>query len=189
MLKNNLSTLVSSAHAGRYNNSDLLSIVASLIDKEGVSVTTDPNRWNFDTPGYADIYKKWQDAKFNPNAIKWTNYYPGNHYSQDIVDNVAAHLKLKGVHRSWISRIDPGYYAPWHWDVDDNEPEYLKKGQVLRYSISLSAPVMGHIFILGEDYLYKMTPGTIFKWKNYKEWHAGINAGMEPKFMFHIIGY
>ena len=184
-----LLSLNSAAYLGYYYRRDLTKIIKSLTDKEGVSVTTDPSRWNMETSGYAEIYQMWKEANFNPASIKWTNYYPGQHYEQDLVDDVALYLRLNGVHRSWISRVDPGYFAPWHWDVDDHEQEYLDKGPIKRYSIMLNDPTVGHVFILGSDYLYNSPAGSIFKWNNYKEWHAGINAGMKPKFMLHILGY
>ena len=163
-------------------------VIEHLSNQEGVSVTTDPKRWNLDTPGYNEIYKLWSEANFNPNSIKWINYYPETHYDKEIESNIAESLNI-GVHRSWISRIDPGYYAPWHWDVDDNEEKFLTKGNILRFSCFIKEPSMGHVFILGDKYLYDMPQGTIIKWDNYKEWHCGINGGLKPKYMMHIIGY
>jgi hypothetical protein len=72
--------------------------------------------------------------------------------------------------------------------VDENEQEYLKSGEIKRYTVMLGPPAMGHIFILGNDYIYNTPIGSIFKWKNYKEWHAGTNAGLTPNYMFHILG-
>jgi len=163
-------------------------VITSLDKIDGVPVTTDPARWNLDNSEYSKIYKMWNDSKFNPASIKWTNYYPGTHFDESITASAAKYLRVN-VHRSWISRVDPGYYAPWHWDVDDNEEEYLSKGQPKRYSIMMDPPAMGHIFILGNDYIYNVPQGTIFKWNNYKEWHAGINAGLTPKYMFHLLAY
>jgi len=181
-----LSNLKSCAFINIYKHTDLTKI---LKDKQGSDVTTDPSRWNLDNSEYGKIHTIWKEANFNTNAMKWTNYYPNEHFPQEFVDDVADHLNLKGVHRAWISRVDPGYYAPWHWDVDDNEQEYLKQGEIKRYSMSLGDKVLGHIFMLGEDYLYNCIRGSIFHWNNHNEWHSGINAGMTPKFMFHIIGY
>jgi hypothetical protein len=96
---------------------------------------------------------------------------------------------MNGVHRAWISKVDPGFYAPWHWDADEKEQEYLDKGEVRRYSIFIGHKGLGHVFMLGKDYLYNLPKGSIFRWKDYKEWHAGMNAGLTPKYMFHIIGY
>lgn len=162
-------------------------VIDSLEKQDGVSITADPSKWNLDTPGYTDIYKIWQDAKFNPNAIKWINYYPDTHYAQEIINELAQGLHLR-VLRSWISKIEPGYFAPWHWDVDDNEEEYLQGGDIVRYSIFIEPPAMGHVFIINDDYYFNMLQGKIVKWKNYKDWHCGINGGLKPKYMLHILG-
>ena len=182
-----LLNLQSCAYLGYYYRRDLQKVIGNL--SVGVDITPDLSKWNLDTTGYLDILKMWQDANFNPNSIKWTNYYPDSHYDKDLEEDVAFYLRLNGVHRSWISKVDPGYYAPWHWDVDDNENLYLQKGEIKRYSIMLDTPAVGHIFILGNDYLYNTPQGSIFKWNLYKDWHAGINAGLTSKYMFHILGY
>jgi hypothetical protein len=184
-----LLSLKSTAYLGYYYRFNLEDIVSSLTNQVGIEITTNPDHWNMDTEGYSEIYKIWREAKFNPASIKWINYYPNTHYDQSLVNDIAKYLRLNGVHRSWISRIDPGYYAPWHWDVDDLESEYLIKGPIKRYSIMLGKPALGHIFIVGDDYLYNLPDGSIFKWNNYKDWHAGTNAGLVPNFMLHILGY
>jgi len=183
-----LTSLKSTIYLGYYYRHNLINLTKELTSNPGTDVMAGLEAHK-DESGYADINKMWQDAKFNTNAMQWINYYPGKDFTQDLVDDVAKYLRLSGVHRAWISRIDPGYMAPWHWDVDDNESTYLQKGEIKRYSMTLCSPAMGHIFIVGDDYIYNVPEGSIFKWKNYKEWHTGINAGMTPKFTFHIIGY
>lgn len=172
-----------------FNKHNLVSIARTLMTAQGTVVNTDPARWNQDTPGYSEVYTLWKDSKFNIASIQWINYYPEKDFSQSIVDDAAEFLGLNGVHRAWISKIDPGYFAPWHWDVDDNEKEYLKKGPIKRYSITMTNPAMGHIFILEDNYYFNKMSGTVIKWNDYKQWHAGINGGLSPKLMFHIIGY
>lgn len=164
-------------------------IITSIEHQEGSPVTTDPSRWNLDTPGYSEIYNMWQKANFNPNAIKWINYYPGTHFPESIVKEVADMLGLKGVHRSWISRIDPGYMAPHHWDIDDNEEDYLKHGPITRYTVIIKKFAHGHIFILENSYFYNTPKNTTILWRTHRDWHSGINAGMEPNYLFHILGY
>lgn len=171
-----------------YNDIDWNKITNDLIIQDGVSITTDPSRWDLATEGYSEIYKLWQEAQFNTSAIKWTNYYPGKHFSQSVMDLISTHLKIIPI-RAWVSRIDPGYFAPWHWDVDDNEQEYLAKGEIHRFSIFIEPPTFGHIFVVGNDYLINEPLGSVIKWINYREWHSGINAGMTPKFMLHILGH
>lgn len=154
----------------------------------GSTVTVDPSRWNLDNPGYSEILSIWQKANFNLETIKWTNYYPGVHFPQEVVNWFAQELEIKRVHRSWISKIDPGYMAPWHWDVDDNEEEYLQHGPIVRYTIIIEQMAHGHILIVGDEHYYNKPVNTIIKWSNYKEWHSGINAGMTPSHMLHILG-
>jgi hypothetical protein len=163
-------------------------IISELTKKEGAEVNVDPERWNLNNPEYTKIFDMWKTANFNFNAIKWTNYYPGIHFSCDVVDQMQQSLKLKHVHRSWISKLDPGYMAPWHWDVDDNEEEYLKHGPIIRYTVIMETMCHGHILIIGNDNYFNQLENTVIKWDNYREWHSGINAGMTPNYMFHILG-
>ena len=169
------------------NNIDWNTVIDTLINP-GVDITVDPAKWQLDTPGYNEIHVMWKSANFNMSAIKWINYYPGKHFDSTITDAVDKHVNVN-IHRSWISRIDPGFFAPWHWDVDDNETEYLTKGTPVRYSCFIEKPAHGHIFIIGDDYYYNQPQGTLVKWDNYQAWHSGINAGMTPKYMFHLLGY
>lgn len=161
-------------------------IIDSLTD--GVDITADKSKWNLNTPGYLEIYKMWEEGNFNMSSIKWTNFYPGKHFEQSIEQTVAAELGITPL-RSWISKIDPGYCAPWHWDVDDNETEYVSKGTIHRYSIFIEDPKPGHIFIINDQAYVNQKYGTVVKWLNYRDWHAGSNVGVEPKYMYHILGY
>jgi hypothetical protein len=156
--------------------------------KEGEPVTTDPSRWDLSNPEYLKIYKQWEEANFNMDAVKWINYYPGIQFEQGVVDDVAKFLNIN-VHRAWISRIDPGYFAPWHWDADDNLKEYESAGEVKRYSIFISNPHPAHFFTVDNETFSNSTQGATYKWQDYKAWHAGANAGTIPKYMFHILGY
>lgn len=172
---------------GQYNWNQLLAIVKT---QEGKPITVDPSIWNLDNPHYKTIYDLWKNANFNMDTIKWNNYYPGEHFDLDMMFcNTFAKDRGVKLIRAWISRIDPGYMAPWHWDVDDREEEYLKKGKLTRYSVFLQGASHGHIFIVGNDYLYNREMFEAIEWLNYKEWHSGINAGLTPKYMFHLIGY
>jgi hypothetical protein len=152
----------------------------------GVDVTTDPSRWNLDTLGYKEIYQTWVEAKFNMDAIKWTNYYPGKHFDNGILDVYSDDFKV--IHRAWISRLDPGYMAPPHWDVDDNEQEYLKHGPLKRKTVIMHDFVLGQIFILGKVHYYDLKENLVIDWNKYNEWHSASNASMLPNYMFHIIG-
>ena len=170
-----------------FNSINWDTVIETLV-QPGVEITTDPSKWKLETPGYTEIYKMWDAANFNKSAIKWINYYPGQHFDNILIEQFAEEVNVKPL-RAWISRIDPGFFAPWHWDVDDNEQEYLKHGTIKRYSCFIEKPAHGHIFIIGDDYYYNQPQGTVLEWKNYQDWHSGINAGMTPKYMLHLLGY
>lgn len=164
---------------------DWNSIIASL--GKGKDITVDPSIWNLDNPDYKIIYDQWVAANFNMNSIKWTNYYPGE-YPKSIDEYYCEMLELRYL-RSWISKIDPGYYAPWHWDADDRLDEYLALGAPHRYSIFISEPDITSVFIVGDQCYANMPQGSMIEWKDFNEWHAGMNAGLTPKFMYHLLGF
>ena len=152
--------------------------------KDGSVVTVDPNRWNMENTEYSDILKLWQDNNFNLDSIKWTNFYD----TKDIETQLCDQLNISLL-RSWISCLEPGYMTAPHYDIDDNEQEYLKYGEIQRYSVFISKPAAGHLFILNDEYHFNHAQGTIVKWNTYKDWHNGINGSLSNKYMFHLLGY
>jgi hypothetical protein len=151
---------------------------------EGKIVTVDPARWNMNNPEYAEMLKLWTDNNFNTDSVKWTNFYN----TEDIEKYIAENLGITPL-RSWISCVEPGYMTGYHYDIDDNEAEYLKHGELKRYSVFISEPSVGQVFILGNEYHYNKPQGTMLEWDNHREWHNGINGSLSNKYMFHIIGY
>jgi len=156
--------------------------------KNGSDVTVDPAHWNLANPEYAKILELWKNANFNLESIKWTNYYPEKDFPGSVVNHIAQELNLTTVHRAWISKIDPGYMAPWHWDVDDNEADYLKHGVIKRYTIIIKQMAKGHTLIIGDDVFFNKPVDTIIKWSKHNEWHSSSNSGLEPSYLLHILG-
>jgi hypothetical protein len=157
-------------------------VINNLTD--GCVVTVDPARWNIKNPEYAEILKLWKDNNFNTASVKWTNYYD----TKELESKIAQELSITPL-RSWISCVEPGYMTGYHYDIDDNEQDYLKLGEVKRFSVFISPPKTGQIFILDDNYYYNQPQGTIISWMNYREWHNGINGSLSNKYMFHLLGY
>lgn len=157
-------------------------IIADL--KDGKVVTVDPTRWNMTNPEYAEMLKLWKDNNFNTDSVKWTNYYD----TKTIEKEVGDHVNINPL-RSWISCVEPGYMTGYHYDIDDNESKYLAHGIIKRYSVFISEPRLGQIFILGNEYHYNKLQGTVLEWSNHREWHNGINGSLSNKYMFHLLGY
>jgi hypothetical protein len=158
------------------------SVITNLT--EGRDITVDPSKWAMSNPEYKEMLDMWESTNFNTASVKWTNYYKYD----GIESIVAEQLKIVPL-RSWISCVQPGYMTGYHYDIDDNEQEYLKHGVIKRYSIFISKPSVGHLFILGNEYFYNNPQGTILKWNHYRDWHNGINGSFTNKYMFHILGY
>ena len=152
--------------------------------KNGRVVTVDPARWNMSNPEYAEMLKLWKSKNFNTDSVKWTNYYD----TKDLEKEISKQVGVTAL-RSWISCVEPGYMTGYHYDIDDNESEYLTHGKIKRYSVFISKPSVGQLFILGNEYHYNKPQGTVLEWNNYKEWHNGINGGLSNKYMFHLLGY
>jgi hypothetical protein len=112
---------------------DCESIVSELLDKPGKDLLPNKFLWNEKNSGYGELFSLWESGNFNLASAKWTNYYPGKDYDETVT---TAFEKLLGVKtaRAWISRVDPGYCTPWHWDTDDNEEYYLSLGNLKRFS-------------------------------------------------------
>lgn len=138
------------------------------------------------SPHYQELFSMWDNSNFNYKSIQWVNYYASN-YGFDIEEKFANIVDATHI-RSWISKIDPGYCAPWHWDIDDNEAEYLKQGDLKRYICTIGNNDPGHFSIVGTSSLHNSKNGDIFLWDNYKEWHAGMNAGLIPKYQYNFLG-
>jgi hypothetical protein len=167
---------------------DWNSIIDTIIDQPGKALIPEKSLWNERNPGYSELFSMWENANFNLSSAKWSNYYPGKDYDSSTINTFEDMLSVKHV-RSWISRIDPGYCTPWHWDTDDNEQEYLKLGKLKRFSCHISQPAFGNIFIIGKQAHYFWEQGDVYEWSNHRAWHAGVNVGVTPKFLFNFLSY
>jgi hypothetical protein len=167
---------------------DIESIVQELVNKPGKDVLPDKAVWNERNPGYSELFTMWESGNFNLSSAKWTNYYPDKDYSSSVTTIFEELLGVKTA-RAWISRVDPGYCTPWHWDTDDNEAHYLSLGKLKRYSCHISKPEFGHVFLLGKEAHYFWKQGDVHEWNNHHAWHAGFNCGIKPKFMLQLLAY
>lgn len=163
-------------------------VIESLPLDQGESKTPD-SKFYLNTDGRFDkIIAQWKDAGYDKiDSVEWINYYPGKHYDNSVIENFSKWSNTICA-RSWISRIRPGKMAPWHQDVDDHLEKYLEVGELIRFSVFISEPSLGAIFLL-KDTAYHLQPeGSVVKWDHYMDWHAGANCGFKDKFMFHFLG-
>lgn len=158
-------------------------ILKTIDTNRSRDITVDPAIWDLSNPGYNEILTLWKNNNFNTDSVKWTNYY----LDVKVQELFAEQMGCSPL-RSWISKIEPGYMTGWHWDVDDNEQAYKSQGNLVRYTCFIDQPKLGHIFLVDDQYYCNMPQNTIVKWNNYNDWHSGTNCGLEPFYMFHLIG-
>jgi len=163
-------------------------VIESLPLDQGDPKTTS-GMFYLNTDGrFDDIINSWKTAGYDKcDSVEWINYYPGKHFSNTVITDFEKWSNTTCA-RSWISRIRPGKMAPLHQDIDDHIEEYLAKGTLVRYSVFISAPSLGAMFLL-KDKAYHLEPqGTVLQWSHYLDWHAGSNCGLADKFMFNFLG-
>jgi hypothetical protein len=172
------------------NCSDLInwdSVINEIKDLPGVIIDS-TKLWNETVPGYSEITNILKNSDADMETVQWINYYPGTDFNKDIVDIFSNYVSTIPI-RSWISKVNPGYYVPYHWDVDDNIEEYLKLGNLKRFTCFITESSLGQILMVDTEYLFNQEKGSIYKWDNYNDWHASTNASYLPKYLFHFLGY
>jgi hypothetical protein len=132
-------------------------------------------------PGLDEVTDLWNKAGYGP-TVSWDMFYPGDHFDINIVKQFAEWVNIPSYTNAWVSRVHPGYFAPQHWDVQDDEP----LPDTVRYHVHMSRPQFGHIFIAEDKCLYNQEQGATYKWSSRKAWHAGTNCGLVPKYIFNI---
>jgi len=161
-----------------FNWQELIGELQNQIPIIGPKHTPDDN-----IKGLDEVTSMWDKAGYyKRGTVGWDMFYPGEHFDYKIAEQFAEWSNLKSFTNAWISRIHPGFFAPIHWDVQDNEP----LPDTVRYHVHMSKPQFGHIFIAEDACLYNQQQGATYKWTSRKAWHAGTNCGIAPKYIFNI---
>lgn len=164
------------------------SIIETLLIQDGDPKTIDKAFYKNIDGRFDEVIDLWKSAGYDKvTTVEWINYYPDKHFENLVVEEFEKFSNTKCA-RAWISRIRPGKYAPIHKDIDDNIEEYLKQGELVRYSIFISQPHPGGVFISNNHCFHCEPSGNVYEWDHYQDWHAGGNCGLHDKFMFHFIG-
>lgn len=172
------------------NSSDLInwnSVINEIKDLPG-NIIDLSKIWNESTPEYFEIIETLKNSDADLETVQWINYYPGTDFNKDIVDIFSNYISVIPI-RSWISKVNPGYYVPYHWDVDDKKEEYLKLGNLKRFTCFITEPSLGQILMIDTEYFFNQEKGSVYEWNNYNDWHASTNASYSPKYLFHFLGY
>jgi hypothetical protein len=164
---------------------DWHNIIASIDTLPGKKV--DLINWN--NPLFLKIKEMFQSSNYNMSSAEWINYYPGKDFSENVNQLFGNFVNHPNVIRSWISKVNPGKTAPWHWDVDDDEEKYLTNGKLVRFSCKIGSSDPAHITVVGDQVLYDNQSGDVYQWPDHRTWHGSANAGLIPKYQFNYLAY
>ena len=163
--------------SGDYNS------VKSVVDRSESNWAENPELLG----SYHEVIGTWQKAGYDLNNIEWWDYYPGEHFDISVQEKFADIVNADPL-RVFVSEVMPGQSVPYHWDVEDNEEEWLKHGQLVRYLCFMDKPKNGHVIMFETECFYNVEQHLIYQWGNYKDYHAGVNCGSEPYYLFHFLG-
>ncbi len=137
---------------------------------------------------FNEIISLWRDAGYTTEKVEWINFYPDVHFDKIVSDAFAKQVNATHI-RSWISCVRPGKSAPWHQDIDDNMDQYLKLGQLVRYTCHISKPEHGQVMLVEKESFYMIPQGTITRWPSILAWHGASNCGFSNHYLYHFLGY
>ena len=136
---------------------------------------------------YRSIMDTWLDAGYELKDIAWVDYYPGEHFDIDIQTKFAQLVDAEPL-RVFVSDVAPGQNVPYHWDVEDNEEEWLAQGELKRWVCFIDKPRWGSVLILEDQAFHNIAQGQIWEWDNYRSYHAGTSMGIHHQYLFHFLG-
>lgn len=124
-----------------------------------------------------------------PDSLEFISYTRENGYSKDLDKRIGKLLGCK-VFLSWVSKVNPGKCVAPH--IDDEEIYFANskhpKEKLVRYHIHVSKPSMGAAFFIGDDAYHAEEQGSVYQWPAIDSIHCGMNAGVKPKFLYHVLG-
>jgi len=167
------------------NSIDWNKIISGIKNKEGIVLP----KLIWPNPHFEEMKKLYADSNYIMSSAEWINYYSGTDYDEEVNKMFGKFVGKVEYARAWISRINPGKTAPWHWDLDDEEEEYLKRGDLLRYTSRISPNGVGQVAIVGNTAIHGGHAGDVYLWPDHRMWHGSVNAGLTPKYQFNYLAY
>ena len=165
---------------------------SSTGDYNSVKTVVDRSEGNWkDNPellgSYHNVINTWDEAGYNLEEIQWWDYYPGEHFDIEIQNKFAKLVNAQPL-RVFVSDVAPCNNVPYHWDVEDNEEEWLKLGKLKRWVCFMDIPRWGNVLILEDQCFHNVAQGDIWEWDDYRSHHAGTSMGVHHQYLFHFLG-
>jgi hypothetical protein len=165
------------------------SVIADL-EKQTPAYVGPSHKEGDDIPGLYKVTDLWKRAGMKTEAeggtVAWDMFFPGTNFDKSIADKFAEFVGLEKYNSCWISRIHIGRMAPWHWDVNDDEVNLAARTDIKRFHCHIGKPNHGHILLLEDQCFYNQQQGETYQWPSRTSWHAGMNSGLVPKYLFNM---
>lgn len=127
----------------------------------------------------SEVEQRWREAGIDPKRLGW-EFYSNEHLG-------IKHLPLpidigKRKYKWWFSKLMPGDLFPLHVDVYPDDRKNIE-----RYWMACKDHEPGHVFISDDFNLKTYKKGDLFKFENFKDWHAAANIGFTPKISYQLV--
>jgi hypothetical protein len=164
-------------------------VIDHIKDQEPAYVGPSHKRGD-NVPGLDAVLDAWESAGYklfkDGGTVEWDMFLPEKNFSIEVVEKFADFVGVKTWNTAWISRIHPGKMAPLHWDVHDNEAQFMLEPDKIRFHCHITQPAFGHAVLVDNQCFYNQPQGATYKWDSRRYWHAGVNAGLGPKYLFNF---
>ena len=168
---------------------DWNSIIQEIQDKTPTYVGPSHKEGD-DIPNLSEVTDLWKLAGFKTihdgGNVGWDMFIAGDSFDQKVAEKFCEFVGIDSYTSCWISRINIGYMSPWHWDVNDDEEILSKKQGIRRFHCHIGKPHHGHVLMVENQVFYNQPQGEIYEWPSRQSWHAGVNTGLIPKYLFNL---
>lgn len=170
------------------NTEDLIDwdvVISKLENKPGVRLP----RWDWNHPEFLKIKELYETSNYLPDSAEWINYYPEVDYDINVNKLFGEFVGKPQYARAWISRINPGKTAPWHWDIDDFSEQYESAGKLIRYTARINKDGTGQVALVNDYAIVGGKQGDVYQWPDIRAWHGSANVGYTIKYQFNYLAY
>jgi len=136
---------------------------------------------------YEKIIQKWNIVNYYIDSLEWLNFYPDENYDFKYTKTFAELFEVDSK-RDWVSEVKPGRTVPWHWDVDDMHDEWVKEGDLVRFTVFIGNSSPGHVLSFVDNSFGMVEQGTVIQWNDYRDYHCAANCGLDSFYLYHCLG-
>lgn len=168
-------------------NAVIVSCTAHTVPTQHINVDVDPSSELYDD--FLEQRQLAEQAGYTTNdAIEFRHYYANEHFDISVSEKFAEFVNATHL-MSFVSEVRPGKCVPWHWDINPRRSEHKNFDNLVRYVCFINTPKPGHVFMVEDQAFYCEQQGNVYQFPDIRSWHAGANAGLEPKFLYTFTGY